>query len=148
MAFHISTTNFRTRFFQFLTTLGSVSAIAVCSFTGILYTSCMFPEKFTQTLPSVSKNICTLPIFQPTKKDILGATTTPPTDLVLTEKKRDFWKKTIEAHPDYEDAYVQLVILSYQLDKKEDVYTYLSLLRDRNPNHALLKTLNTLVEKK
>ena len=79
------------------------------------------------------------------KKDILGAQVhTTTKDLVELETSRTYWKQILMDHPDYEDAYVQLVILSYQVKDDEGVKKYISALQSKNPNHVLLTVLQTL----
>lgn len=67
-------------------------------------------------------------------------------DLLVLRNSHDFWKQTIAIHPDYEDGYVQLVTLSYQLGYNDDVVRYIEKLRELNPNHKQLKTLMGLIE--
>ena len=79
------------------------------------------------------------------KKDILGTQINIATkNLVELEKSRTYWKQILVEYPDYEDAYVQLIILSYQVKDDEGVRKYISALQSKNPNHSLLKLLQTL----
>ena len=108
---------------------GSVSAIAVISFLFVVSSRCYFPNT---TCPN---------------KDVLGANIPESSkDLLMLENSHDFWKQTIATHPDYQDGYVQLITLSYQLGNNDDVVHYIEELRKLDPNHKQLKTLMGLIE--
>ena len=111
-----------------------------------MYVSCIFPDKL-HIVTSVSKTACALPIVQVSKQDILGASIQSAANVTAREKTRDYWKQVVVSHPDYEDAYIQVIILSYELRNTDDVQSYINLLRTRNPNHSMLKTLEGLVVK-
>lgn len=84
-------------------------------------------------------------MFESTKNNVLGIEIkNTAIDLQTLEKKREYWKQIILIHPDYEDAYVQLIILSYQLENNEDVQHYIDALKIRNPNHTQLESLQKL----
>jgi len=119
----------RTQIIKIFSIVISVSAIAIMSFIFFVSARCYFPNT---TCPN---------------KDVLGAKIPESSkDLLILENSRDFWKQTIATHPDYEDGYVQLVILSYQLGYNDDVVRYIEELRELDPNHKQLKTLMGLIE--
>lgn len=87
-------------------------------------------------------------MFESTKNNVLGIEIkNTATDIQTLEKKREYWKQIILTHPDYEDAYVQLIILSYQLENNEEVQHYINALEIHNPNHAQLESLQKLRKK-
>lgn len=95
----------------------------------------------------VSKNVCSLSTNNLIEKNILGAQNqNTPSDKSTLEKSRNYWLQIIATHPDYEDAYVQLIILSYQLNNNEDVRRYINALTVQNPNHAQLNLLIKLLD--
>lgn len=113
----------------------SIASVAALSFFLILYASCLAPTKLSAS--------CSLPINSLSTKDVLGAQTIA-IDLSKLEKERSYWKQIIKAHPDYEDAYVQLIVLSYKTKNSDDLSEYLTLLQEKNPNNTLLPSLKKL----
>ena len=119
----------RTQIIKIFSIVISVSAIAVMSFLFVVSSRCYFPNT---RCPN---------------KDVLGANIPEASkDLLILENSRNFWKQTITTHPDYEDGYVQLITLSYQLRNNNDVVYFIEELRKINPNHKQLKTLMGLIE--
>ena len=119
----------RTQIIKIFSIVISVGAIAIMSFIFFVSARCYFPNT---TCPN---------------KDVLGANIPESSkDLLMLENSRDFWKQTIAAHPDYEDGYIQLITLSYQLGNNNDVVLYIEELQKLNPNHRQLKTLMGLIE--
>lgn len=119
----------RPQIIKILSVAGSVSAIAVMSFVFFISARCYFPNT---SCP---------------KKDVLGAKIPESSkDFLTLNNSRDFWKQTIATHPDYEDGFVQLIILSYQLGYNDEVIKYFEELQKLNPNHKQLQTLKGLIE--
>ena len=117
------------RIIKIVSVVVSVCAIAIMSFIFFVSARCYFTNT---TCPN---------------KDVLGANIPESSkDLLTLKNSHDFWKQTIATHPDYEDGYVQLITLSYQLGYNDDVVRYIEKLRELNPNHKQLKTLMELIE--
>ncbi len=139
--------SWRTNSIHVAAIVGSITVIAIISFFSFIYIQCTFPIMKLSWATEVSKNTCSLYANNFIENNVLGAQNQNTSgDISTLEKSRDYWLQTITTHPDYEDAYVQLIILSYQLKNNEGVRRYINALTIQNPIHSQLNLLIKLLD--
>lgn len=62
------------------------------------------------------------------------------------ERERAYWQQVISIHPDYRDAYIRLITLSYELGHPQETSLYVEKLRELSPNEAFLQKISGLLE--
>lgn len=125
----------------------SFSAIATLSFYLFIYIYCISPIILPLQINIGSLKSCAIIPNSLANKNVLGAQAQKiESEKHTLEKSVEFWKSILVNYPDYEDAYIQIISLSYTLQNKEDVRTYVNLLEKLNPNHPRLSDLKNLID--
>jgi len=74
-----------------------------------------------------------------------------PQELVQTEndveRRYAEWHRTIQLHPDYRDGYYMLALLAYQLNRIEESKSYLTIIKNLDPNFSGISALEALLLK-
>ena len=76
---------------------------------------------------------------------VLGTTDTQREARELRNAKEQefaYWQQVIVTHPDYRDAYIRLVALSYELGSPKETALYGEKLRQLDPNNAFVQKLS------
>ncbi len=58
-----------------------------------------------------------------------------------------FWQQVVRDHPDYRDGYIQLALVSYQLELTEESRSYVEKIKSLDPNYPGIKEFEGLLSK-